>query len=79
MTKLFQMRITEVGPRRGSAFGGTHTIQLVGCWQQTKPDEKDRNGIRSAKVSQYKIICSKFIKLAQQGWDTDHKQEVCKR
>jgi len=49
VTKLVQLRITEVGPRRGSAFGGIHTIQLVGCWQQTKPDEKDRNGIRSAK------------------------------
>jgi len=54
VTKLVQLRITEVGPRRGSAFGGIHTIQLVGCWhndtkEQTKPDEKVRNGVRSAK------------------------------
>jgi len=31
-SNLVKLRITEVGPRHGSAFGGIQKIELWGCW-----------------------------------------------
>ena len=31
-TKLITLRITEVGPRPGSAFGGIQRIKIFGCF-----------------------------------------------
>ena len=35
-TKLITLRITEVGPRPGSAFGGIQRIKIFGCFVEQK-------------------------------------------